>query len=49
MSIKVAFQSVAGTHALYLRGTLPNGQTIHELFTVIITEKPENIVNSEVT
>jgi hypothetical protein len=48
MSIKIAFQSVIGTYALYLRGTLPNEQTIHEVFTVIITEKPEIIVNSEV-
>ena len=40
MAIKVAFQSVAGTYRLYLRGTLPNEQTVHETFTVIITAKP---------
>jgi hypothetical protein len=40
MAIKVAFQSVAGTYPLCLRGTLPNGQTVHEIFTVIISEKP---------
>jgi hypothetical protein len=40
MAIKVAFQSVAGTYPLYLRGTLPNEQTVHETFTVIITAKP---------
>jgi hypothetical protein len=47
MAIKVAFQSIAGTYPLFLRGTLPNGQTVHETFTVIISEKPSIIVNSE--
>jgi hypothetical protein len=39
-SINVAFQSTMGTFELILRGTLPNLQTTHETFTVIITEKP---------
>jgi hypothetical protein len=48
MSIKVAFQSVIGSYELYLRGTLPNGQTVHETFRVNITEKPAIIINSRV-
>jgi hypothetical protein len=45
MSIKVAFQSVIGTYDLFLRGTLPNDQTVHEIFTVNITVKPPIIIN----
>ena len=37
-----------GTFNLVVRGTLPNGQTTHELFTVVITEKPPLIVDQEV-
>ena len=46
LTIKVAFQSVIGSYDLYLRGTLPNGQTVHETFTVNITEKPAIIIDS---
>jgi hypothetical protein len=46
LTIKVAFQSVIGSYDLYLRGTLPNDQTVHETFTVNITEKPAIIIDS---
>ena len=48
MTLNVAFQSAIGTYDLYLRGTLPNGQAVHETFTVKITEKPAIIINSQV-
>ena len=45
MTLKVGFQSLIGTYDLFLRGTLPNGQAMHETFTVKITEKPTIIIN----
>jgi hypothetical protein len=44
-SINVAYQSTVGTFDLILRGTLPNQQTAHETFTVIITEKPPKFID----
>jgi hypothetical protein len=48
-SINVAFQSTMGTFDLILRGTLPNQQTTHETFTVIITEKPPIFIDQNVS
>jgi hypothetical protein len=36
MLLKVGFLNEVGTHELVVRGTLSNGQTAHETFTVII-------------
>jgi hypothetical protein len=38
-----------GTFDLILRGTLPNLQTAHETFTVIIVEKPVIVIDEKVS
>ena len=48
MSIKVDYYSIIGTYDLLVRGTLPNGQTAHELFTVEISEIPPILIDQEV-
>ena len=48
MSIIVSFYSEVGTYDMVLRATLPNGQTAHDLFTIIIKEKPEIIVSESI-